>query len=249
MPPALFDPADEDAVSYRGLSALAVVGLLAGAASPLAMVGTSFWLLPAAATLLSALALRQIAAQAPNLVGRKAALAGLLLGATFLVAAPADVAIYRYFVRREARQFADTWIKHVRRGEVYFAHDLMIDPRRRVPSDVPPDTTLEEHFAQYYARSDFQKRMLPLFIDQPLVRTLFALGPSAEYRFYETAGEGGADNGDYVTSTYAVTYTDEENRKKTFFINLPMSRTVDRETNHCDWTMGKIDGPVKPPGW
>ena len=56
--------------------------------------------------------------QAPNLVGRKAALVGLLLGVTFLVAAPADDGVYRYFIRREARDFAAKWIEDVRNGDV-----------------------------------------------------------------------------------------------------------------------------------
>ncbi|HEV3021882.1 MAG TPA: hypothetical protein VGX76_05425, partial [Pirellulales bacterium] len=232
----------------RGLSSLAVVGLLAGLLSPLAMFYTLPKVFPVTAVIASALALWQIAAQAPNLAGRKAALAGLFLGLMFLVAPPADAWVYRYYLRREARQFAAAWIEDVREGKVYQAHDLMIDPKKRVPPDVPPDMPLEKYYADYYSRSDYQRRMLPLFIDRPMVRTLFALGKSAEYRFYETAEEGGEGGNDFVKSTYAVTFTDEK-RKKTFFISLAMSRSIDRASGRCEWTLARVDGPERPPGW
>jgi hypothetical protein len=244
----MFDLADEESASYRGLSSFAVAGLLAGLLSPLAMFYTTPIVFPVAAVIASALALRQIAVQAPNLAGRKAALAGLFLGLMFLVAAPADAWVYRYCLRREARQFAAAWIEDVREGKVYQAHDLMVDPKKRVPPDVPPDTPLEKYYADYYSRSDYQRRMLPLFIDKPLVRTLFALGKSAEYRFYETAEEGGEGGNDYVKSTYAVTFT-KKKQKKTFFISLVMSRSIDRTTDRCEWTLTRVDGPERPPGW
>jgi hypothetical protein len=240
-PPRISPLVDEEAATYRGLSLLAVLGLLLAILSPLALVGTVLWLLPLAAVVLCALALRQIAAQAPHLVGRKAALAGLLLGLVCLVAAPTEESVYRYFIRREAREYAANWIEAVRHQQVYAAHNLMLDARHRAP----PDARL----ADYYSRTDFVKRVLPQFIDQPLMRTLFALGASAEYRYYETVAEGDQPGGDFVNATYAVTRIDEQRRKETFFITLPMGRTVDAKSGRCTWTMGTVEGPVRPSGW
>ena len=115
-PSAKFDLADEETASYRGLSSFTVVGLLAGLASPLAMFYVTAIVFPVAAVIASALALRQIAVQAPNLAGRKAALAGLFLGLMFLVAAPVDAWVYRYYLRREARLVAAAWIEDIRDG-------------------------------------------------------------------------------------------------------------------------------------
>ena len=50
----------------------------------------------------------------------------------------------------------------------------------------------------YYSQSDYHRKMLDLFKSQAVIRTLFALGKSAEYRYYETAEEGGQEAGDYV---------------------------------------------------
>ena len=60
----------------------------------------------------------------------------------FLVAAPVDDLVYRYFLRQQARQFAEIWIDAVRHGEVYKAHHLMVDPKHRLP--------LESKLADYY---------------------------------------------------------------------------------------------------
>ena len=100
----MFDAADEEVARYRAVSSLALAGLLVGLLSPLAMFTEALWFVPLAALVLSGLALRRIAVRAPDLVGRPAALAGLLLGVAFLVAAPVDDLVYRYYLRQQARQ-------------------------------------------------------------------------------------------------------------------------------------------------
>jgi hypothetical protein len=88
-----------------------------------------------------------------------------------------------------------------------------------------------------------------MFTKEPTIRTLFALGPDAEYRFYETAAEGSQEGGDYVQSTYAVTYKDAQGQPTTFFIGLLMGRIVQRTSGRCDWTISHVDGGVRPRGW
>jgi len=237
----MFDLADEEVTPYRGLSSLAVLGLLIGLAAPAAMFGSIFWLVPVAAVIISGLALRQIAAQAPNLVGRPAAMSGLFLGVVFLIAAPVDESVYRYYLRREARAFAATWIDAVQHREIYKAHHLTIDPKRRL--------SLDEPLVEFYAKSDSYRSLLRVFLNQPVMRTLFALGTDDQIRFYETAAEGPQEGGDFVQSTYAVTYKDADGRPTTFFIALLMSRVVDRNTGRRDWTMSHVDGGVKPSGF
>lgn len=240
-PPAIFDLADEETAKYRSLSSFAVLGLLGGLLSPLALFSPLLWLLPLAAAAVSAFALWQIADQAPNLVGRKTALTGLLLGVTFLVAAPADIAVYRYFVRHEAQEFAATWIDALCNHQIYRAHYLTTDPKRRMPTDGP--------LTDFYRQNESARRMLTAFTDDPVVRVLYALGKKADVRYYRTVDEGSTESGDWVQATYAVTYEDEQQRKKTFFVNLAMGCTVDSGTGRRDWTMGRIEGGVRPPGW
>ena len=244
----MFDAADEEATRYRAVSSLAVAGLLIGLLAPLAMWTAVLWPVPLVAMAVSGLALRRIAIRWPELVGRPAAWAGLLLGTTFLVAAPVDDYLYRYYVRQQARQFAEIWIAAVRNAkehheDVYKAHHLMLDPRQRHP--------LESDLSVYYRQNEKLQRTLNVFRHEPTMRTLFALGPAAEFRFYETANEGP----DFAQLTYAVTYPDEEKEpktrtaKKTFFITLLIQRSVDTGSGRTNWTLLHVDGGVRPRGW
>ncbi len=239
----MFDAADDEVARYRAFSSLALAGLLAGLLSPLVMFTPLFWFVPLAAVVLSGLALRRIATRRPDLVGRPLAVAGLMLGAVFLVAPPVDDLVYRYLLRQQARQFAEIWIDAVRHGEKFKAHHLMIDPRHREP--------LEDNLAEFYRRRDAYRQKLKSFVDEPTMRTLFALGEDAEIRFYETIAE---DPQDEVQQIYAVTYRDEQEeqeelKRRTFFIALIMQRSIDTKSGRAGWTLIRVDGGVRPPGW
>jgi hypothetical protein len=235
-----FDPADEALLGYRALSSLAVAGLLAGLLSPLVLLSVWWWPAPVAAVVLSGLALRRMATNRPDLVGRPAALAGLLLGAAFLVAAPVDDFVYRYFFRREARQFAQVWFDIVSHGgtyKVYKAHCLTLPAKQRWP--------LDSNLATFYLQNKSRQMLLTDFVKQPAIRTLFALGTKAKVRFYETV----AEEGDAVKQIYAVTYPDEQQRPTSFFVTLVMQRTVDAGTGRADWTLANVVGGTRPEGW
>jgi hypothetical protein len=239
--PLKFDPADDEVASYRAVSSLAVAGLLAGLLSPLAMFTGLLWPMPLAAVAISGLALRRIALRWPELAGRPAAVIGLILGVAFCFAAPVDDFVYHYCLRQQARQFADIWIDAVRQGEIYKAHHLMVNADRRIP--------LESELVNFYRKNLSSRRLLKQFADQPAIRTLFALGQAADIRFYETASEGHEDFSDVVRQTYAVTYADEHEQPKTFFITLDLRRAVDTGNRLANWTLKHVEGGVRPKGW
>ena len=66
--------------SYQALSALAVIAVILGLVSALAILSPALWILPLAALVAAVVALRRIATADPPMVGRKAALLGLFLG-------------------------------------------------------------------------------------------------------------------------------------------------------------------------
>jgi hypothetical protein len=107
--------------------------------------------------------------------------AGLLLGAALLAAAPVEDLVYRRLVRQQGREFAEMFFDAVRNGEPYKAHCLMIDPLHR--------RAVENQLPQFYAKTETQRKQLKQFVNEPVMRTLFALGKDAQYRFYETAAD------------------------------------------------------------
>jgi hypothetical protein len=236
-------PQDEELAAYHALSGLAVAGLVGGLLSPLAMVTVLLWILPPLAVALNLLALWRIHRRAPALVGRKAALVGLVLAAVFTAAAPADWLVYRWLVRGEARQFASLWFEALRDGQPQQAHLLTIDPKHR--------RTFREKDWQFYRDAPRWRDDLRGYVNQPLVRTLAALGPKAQVRFYQTVDQGRNElsGNDWVQLVYAVSYDDEKDEgRKSFFVALLVER-LQLADGLANWRVLRAEGGVRPEGW
>lgn len=154
-------PDEAEAVEYRAISALAVVGLLCGLAAATAILSPALWIVPLTGVLLNVLALGRIARETPALIGRKAALAGLLLSVFFGAVAMADWYTYSEMIRREARQFATLWFDSLRDHEPQKAHQLTRSPKTRRPFD---DKLWEIYFDGSEPRED-----LKAYLERPEV--------------------------------------------------------------------------------
>jgi hypothetical protein len=108
---------------------------------------------------------------------------------------------------------------------------------------------LEDNLADFYRNKQQFRDSLRQFDNEPVMRTLFALGTDAQIRFYQTLAVERQDAFDKVDQIYAVTYTDQERQRKTFFITLHMGRTVDTASGRAGWQMLHVEGDVRPPGW
>jgi hypothetical protein len=233
------DSQDAEFAAYRALAVQSVVGLIFGLLSPLALLSTAFWALPAIGVFFGGWALRRIKRDPAALTGRKLAWAGLSLSLLFAAAAPADVLVYRSIVRDEARQFSSLWFRYVTRGEPEKAFQLTLPPQTRQP--------LNDDLWGYYRNNPKASQGLEGYVKMPLVRTLLALGPSrAVVRFYDIANQVHEDDEDLVELLYAVTY-EEDGEKKSFFVAVQaLRRPVD---GSADWRIYQVGGGVKPEGW
>ncbi len=241
--PQLTDRQDAKLAEYQALSGLAVAGLIFGLLSPLWMIDPLLWLLPAPplGILFSTLALWQIARHAPTLVGRKAALAGLILSILFGTAAPANSLAYRWAVRREALQFAHQWFEFLRLDQPHKAFQLTRHPKSRQPLD---DGSLRD----FYRPGSPARDELDNYLALPLIRTLRALRHNAQVRYFQTDGQGHLGEKDTVIQTFAVTYPDrQDGAKKTFFIRLNMER-FRLDTGEAEWQLGRVEDGFKPEG-
>jgi hypothetical protein len=237
--------ASDDGLAYRSVSLTAVWGLIFGVLGVFSLAIPLLWLVPLLGVALSALALRRIARDAPTVTGRKAALAGLFLSVVFVVAGPAEAIGYRLWVEREARQFADYWFEFLRQNEPQKAHQLSLAPGVRPPMDAA--------LWEFYRQGPRWYEELGAYVAQPAIRTLLALGPKAEVRFYHIAQHDRQDERDVVEPIYAVTYLDGR-QKKTFFVLLSLERQRYRSSDgdrlrlgHADWRIHRVDGGVRPP--
>ena len=233
------DPQDAELAEYRALAGQAVLGLIGGLLSPLALVDPMLWSIPMLGAIVSWWALQPHPRGAPAISGRKMALAGLMLSLLFLAAAPADWLIYRGMVRNEARQFSGEWFKYLAQDQPQTAHQMTVAPPSRQP--------LDDRLWAVYRNAPRLRQELENYVKSPLVRTLLALGPKAQVRFYETAAQARDNDNDQVDQVYAVTY-EEGSERKSFFVLVRMTRLKLRGGG-ADWRIVQTEGGYRPPGW
>jgi hypothetical protein len=231
------DSEDAELAAYRALAGQAVLGLIFGLLSPLALVDPMCWGFPAVGIILSVWALRRIK-KSDSLTGRKMAVAGLLLSLLFAAAAPTDALAYRRTIRSEARQFSSLWFQFLIHDEPQKAHQLTVAPAIR--------HFLDDRLWAFYRSEPRLRQQLEGYVKNPLVHTLLALGPKAEVRFYETADQTQDGNDDMVTELYAVTY-EEEGEKKSFLVAVDLLRQK-LATGEAGWCIRQTNGPVRPEG-
>jgi len=229
------DSPDAEVTQYRAVCGLAVVGLIAGIAALLAMVHPMLWIVPAGGIVLSVAALRRIGRDA--LVGRKAALAGLILSVLFGAIGPADWFTYRRLVDREAERFGLQWFDLLRQGEMLKSYQL-----REPPASRPP---LDDRLWEEYEPGSPQRSALQEYVDRAEIRSLLALGTGARVRYYDTEGQSRADGADEVSQVYAV-IADEPGRKTSYFVRLDMRRYTDAGTGRAYWQLLDFQGGIRP---
>jgi hypothetical protein len=232
------DSQDSEFAAYRALTSQSVVGLLLGLLSPLALLASAFWIVPALGVFFSVWALRRIKQDPQALTGQKLAWVGLFLSLLLAAAAPADWLTYRRTIRNEARQFTSAWMQFLVHNEPHKAHQLTVPPQNRQPID--------DHLWNYYRNSQRSRRTLESYAKFPLVRTLLELGPRANVRFYETADQTQENNIDAIEEVYAVTYEDE-GEKKSFFVVVTALR-MKLADGAADWSIGETKIGERPPG-
>ena len=233
------DSQDAEYAAYRVLAAQSVVGFVFGLLAPLALIASMFWILPAAGVFFSVWALRRIARDASALTGRKLAWAGLFLSLIAAAAAPTDALVYRRAICGEARRFSALWFQYLTHDEPQLAYQLTVPPEARHP--------LDGGLWEFYRNQPKARAALEGYVTTPLVRTLLALGPRADVRFYQTAAQVHEDTEDLVAQWYAVTYEDE-GEKKSFFVVVDVHRTQG-PGGTAGWQIIETKGGEKPKGW
>jgi len=234
---------DEELAEYRSLSGWAVTGLIFGLLSPLALVDPLLWTVPIAGVFVCGRALWIIKQNAPEMAGRKLALTGLWLVVLSLTAAPADCLYYRWHMRDEARQTALFWFELLAKNRPEMAYQLTLTSQFRQPLD-------ERLWAFYQDADKFKWRTIlknyvaPAKPDEPprLVRTLLALGDSAQVRYLKTLDQLYIGSQEVLDQLYAVTF-DDSGQKKTFFVSIRLVRECN-SINHAFWIISESQGGV-----
>ena len=143
----------EALASYRAPSIVAILALLFGLASPLALVAPLLMVLPLVGAVLALVALGRVAASEGQLVGRGAALWGLALSVVFALASPVRERCTAHWFSQQAQPLAERWLQLLVAGDTNSAFHLTTaaerpvapDPRPGMPE---PEVTPLEQFEQ-----------------------------------------------------------------------------------------------------
>jgi len=229
-----------ETAEYRPLSGLAVSALIAGLLSLLAFFSPFLWVIPALAVILGVWAELSIRRQDPPRLGRTAARIGTALGLFLLGAAPAQWFTHRALVDAEARRFGQTWLELVRSGDLLRAHQLSMSAPLRQP--------LDDRLSEKYAVGQPARRDLEAFLGRQETQALAALGKRGDgrIRFFDTEKIYRENNSDVVVQSYAVTYHDDQGKKKTFFIVMGMTRLPITDARASDWYVTYVRSDVAP---
>ncbi len=232
LPVQLTASPDADLVNYRALPWQAVVSLILGVLSPAALIDPMLWAVPVLGIFFSVWALRRIKRNCSTLTGRKRAVLGLTLALLSAVAAPTDRLMYRWLLRSQAQQVADAWFQLLLQDHPLAAGKMVIAP--------PPP-----HVPEAIAKVAPQKLgEVDRFGNTPLAKTLLAMGPRAQVRFYEPWSQTRDSNRETVELVYTVTYDDASQSKP-----LPVLVRLSRRTfssGKAEWRIAQTEGGVPP---
>jgi hypothetical protein len=228
---------DEVAQSYREISAWAVFGLVFGFLALTSFLHPGFLVLAVAGIAINAAALARIKSHDPPLLGRKAALFGLILSLIAGVCAPVPLVVEQRRFNREAEQVGVKWLKLLARQDFAAAHQLTMSASMRWPAN-----DVEDNYRQY---QDTQDALID-FIREPVTQALASLGDKVEIRFLRSDEVKRDGPGFGIMALYAASFRDKD-ELKSFLIKLSLIRQRSAETGVNPWQVDKVEFLTAPP--
>lgn len=215
---------------YRPVSSLAIAGFLVGCLSPLAYAHCALWLIPWLAVVVNAVALRRIAAESGQMLGRRGALIGLVLGLICGIGAPLQYVIYSHQLRADAINITEQWLKAVRDDKPEVAHQLNMTPISRFPID--------DQLIQRYPPDLLD--VLHKYAERPAVQLLLKLGKRPRVRYYMNYQVWSDHFGEYVSDDYALTLH-QGGQPYTFFVRVSCARVYNPAAATWQWRVSDVE--------
>jgi hypothetical protein len=131
--PSLSPPEQTDLRQYRDVSRLAIVALLVGFLSPVALAHPLLWIVPLGGLVLATAALLTLARHGGEMTGHRMATWGLCLSLFFGGWGVGQVALRGWILQSQAHALAEHWLTLWQAGEFEQAHQLTIPSTDRQP--------------------------------------------------------------------------------------------------------------------
>jgi hypothetical protein len=233
--PAFHDDDAEQTTGYRTLSVLAIISLVFGVLSWVALFHPLLIVVPLLGIGVAILALRQISTNPNVIAGRGAALAGLTLCVASLVAPTSRDMIFREIRTSQAKSTSRTFLELVTAGNMDEAFRHTYDGAR--PKSTPPPEPGAPP-------APSKPSPLEAFITQPVVARLKAIGPDAKIRFLGTdLYEAYTYRNISIKQRYSAT---PASGGEPFEVLLTIQRTQIRGESMSRWMIVKVDDAKAP---
>ena len=238
MPAEPLRPDELPVAGYRIISISAVLAVLLGALSAVTLVNPVLSPVAIAAVIAATVALRQIAAAQGQLIGRRAALAGLFLATLFF-----GWGISRYLTRQwaleeNARKTAQVWLRLIQSGQLREALQFRLSPSARIMSPAA--------LAEHYANNQEAAQELTQFTSEQLIKELATLKEQADVRFEEVMNSRRDGFVDRIILKYNYARAASPGGRQSFKIQL--RRLTDESTGRPEWEIeaAQMLSPASP---
>ncbi|HTN75155.1 MAG TPA: DUF4190 domain-containing protein [Pirellulaceae bacterium] len=226
---------EQQLAAYRRVSVAAVIALVLGVASSLALTYWLLWVLPMIAVVVAIVALRAIDTPGSNLTGRGFAVIGLVLALIFGLWAPTRAYTRQQHIYSQARPFADEWLELIRTGQLREAHQLTLRQAERQLTGVD--------LAEFYAKSSEAKGEYDRFATERFLKKLAEQGDRVTYTYVGGAELPPADmTGQTVMLGYRASWDDNGTPRE-----VPLRVVLHRQQQADPSTyLWRIQGLVDP---
>lgn len=249
---------EESLQDYRPINRASVFGLALGVLSAASLLHWLLLSIALAAVLISSLALLQIRARHGEVIGRKAALAGIVLGIFFLAFGTTREYSRRGELDRQARQHAEQWLELVREGGLPNLYNAF-EYRQRYPDRQPVGTDLALRYGEPGAIAKLDSGMVDdqlkdlimprenfrTFFDRPLIQELLEAGTTSELTFVKVAGRNRKGNSDTVILEYLLRFQ-KDGHPKTTRIFIKMALDYHDNIGEAHWHVAAVDKDLLP---
>ena len=221
--------APSDEIQYRSLSMLAVLGLILGLFSLLALVSPVLWVVPLVAIVVSVTALRRIKNDAERSGGRLATI-GLLIAVCVGLWAVSYHFSREWYLFHTAKRFADQWLEVVQSGNLQEAHQLHLPYLDRFNDK----SKLDEYYDSVVEIED----SVTEFFDAKPLSEFIKHADQGELRYAGRKDHTTFGMSHFLTLKYILAY--EDNGPNELVMNIQLERILNYSDGRHYWRIEHV---------
>ncbi len=206
--------------NLRRFNIPALLSLILGLCSAVALLAPNMWVVPILAVFLGIFGL-VMAIRGDNMGGKVPAWIGIFLALFFISWAASKIYFHRQVIYSEAEVIARQWLNLVIAGDDLVAHQAMMHPTARQPSGA--------NLAEYYAKDEQATEQKDSIFTQPPIDELLGIGEASEISLVENITQDiEVIDATVIRQVYRITPPDGEPVEAIVTVTRSHKEAVDR---------------------